>query len=71
MLRYMKHCLQYVIIRLSHNNVDETDGTHSSQLSETTEPERWHQVSITTERTRLTSEDGGLSVSLDVNKERE
>ncbi|KFD46086.1 hypothetical protein M513_13020 [Trichuris suis] len=56
--------------RLSHNNVDETDATLSSQLSERSEPEWWHQVSNETERTRLRSQDGGLSVCLDVNKDR-
>ncbi|KFD49830.1 hypothetical protein M513_09297, partial [Trichuris suis] len=64
MLEYMKRYLEYLISRLSHTNVDETDAALSSQLSETREPEWWHQVSITTERTRLTSEDG--SPSLDV-----
>ncbi|KFD49806.1 hypothetical protein M513_09273 [Trichuris suis] len=54
MLQYMKHYLEHLISRLSHNNVDETDARLSSQLSETTEPEWWHQVSITTERTGLT-----------------
>ncbi|KFD46100.1 hypothetical protein M513_13034 [Trichuris suis] len=58
MLEYMKHYLEYLISRLSHNNADETDTTLSSQLSETSEPEWWHEVSITAERRRLTSEDG-------------
>ncbi|KFD49811.1 hypothetical protein M513_09278 [Trichuris suis] len=45
MLEYMKHYLEYLISRLSHNNADETDTTLSSQLSETSEPEWWHEVS--------------------------
>ncbi|KFD45568.1 hypothetical protein M513_13557 [Trichuris suis] len=70
MLDYIKHYLEYLISRLSHKNVDETDAALSSKLSERSEPERWHQLSITTEGTRPTSQDRGLSVCLDVNKER-
>ncbi|KFD45612.1 hypothetical protein M513_13504 [Trichuris suis] len=39
MLQYVKCCLDYLVSRLSHKNVDETDATLSSQLSETGEPE--------------------------------
>ncbi|KFD45613.1 hypothetical protein M513_13505 [Trichuris suis] len=56
-LLYVKRCLEYLVRRLSHNNVDETDATLSSRLSETGEPEGWRQVSVTTERTRLRSQD--------------
>ncbi|KFD49821.1 hypothetical protein M513_09288 [Trichuris suis] len=54
MLEYMKHFLEYVISRLSHDNVDEIDATLSSQFSEASEPEWWHHVFITRERTRHT-----------------
>ncbi|KFD47226.1 hypothetical protein M513_11933 [Trichuris suis] len=64
MLEYMKHYLEYLISRLSDNNVDETDATLRSQLSLTSEPEWWHQVSITIEGTRLTSQDGQFNEEL-------
>ncbi|KFD47198.1 hypothetical protein M513_11905 [Trichuris suis] len=64
MLEYMKQYLQYLVSRLSHNNVRETDVTLSSQLSEAGEPEWWHHVSITRERTRRTSQDGEFKEEL-------
>ncbi|KFD44905.1 hypothetical protein M513_14218 [Trichuris suis] len=63
MLEYMKHFLEYMISRLSQN-VDEMDATLSSQLSEASEPERWHHVCITRERTRRTSQDGEFKEEL-------
>ncbi|KFD47666.1 hypothetical protein M513_11457 [Trichuris suis] len=70
LLVFVPVAVEYLISRLSHNNVDETDATLSSQLREPSEPEWWHQVPITTVRTRRTSQDGGLSVYLDLNKEQ-
>ncbi|KFD46707.1 hypothetical protein M513_12417 [Trichuris suis] len=51
-------------IRLRVNNVDETDAAVSSQFSETSELQGWHQVSIATERTRLTSQDADFVTGL-------
>ncbi|KFD46135.1 hypothetical protein M513_12977 [Trichuris suis] len=64
MLEYTKHYLEYLISRLSHNNVEETCATLISQLRESSEPEESHQVSITTERTRLTSQEGEFEKGL-------
>ncbi|KFD45615.1 hypothetical protein M513_13507 [Trichuris suis] len=44
MFEYMKHCVEYMISRLPRKNVDETEATVSSQFSERSEPQGWHQV---------------------------
>ncbi|KFD49827.1 hypothetical protein M513_09294 [Trichuris suis] len=63
-LEYMKPYMEYLISRLSHNILDETCATLSSQLSETREPEWRHQVSLTTERTRPASQEGEFKEEL-------